>query len=118
MVRISITGLMGALGGTLLLGGLVAAAPAPAWEPICRSTATFVDPCLAELVDLELASSSPRVSNDTLMGWCGRDQLCRLAVLDGRPAGDVHAELALCEVWVPDFKLACEQGVRARHRPE
>ncbi len=114
MIRISITGILGSMGGTLLMAGLVAAAPAPSWEPVCRATNTFMEPCLVQLVELELASSSPRVSNDTLMGWCGGDQLCRLSVLNGRPADDVHAELALCEVWVPDLKLTCEQGVRAR----
>ncbi len=114
MIRVSFTGLLSIVGAVLVAVGLAASAPATAWEPLCRGTITFQDECLEQLVDLELATGQPRVSNDELMQWCGDDQLCRIAVLDARPAGDVHAELALCEVWAPDFRLTCEQGVRAR----
>ena len=114
MIRVSFTGLLSVIGAVLLVAGLAASAPATAWEPLCRGTTTFQDDCLAQLVDLEFATGQPRVSNEQLLRWCGADQLCRISVLDARPAGDVHAELALCQVWAPDFRLTCEQGVRAR----
>ena len=114
MIRVSFTGLLSVTGAALVVVGLAASAPATAWEPVCRSTITFEQDCLSRLVELELAAGQPRASNDELMTWCGSDQLCRISVLNARPAGDVHAELALCQVWAPDFKLTCEQGVRAR----
>ena len=114
MVRVSITGLLTVLGTLMLAIGVTAAVPAGAWEPACRATITFQQPCLKDLVALELASPQERVETTRLLDWCGDDQLCRIDVLNGRPAGDAHAELALCEMWAPQFALACKQGVEAR----
>lgn len=115
MVRVSITGLLTVLGTVLLVFGITAAVPANAWEPMCRATDTFRDPCLQDLVRLELANPEPRVDTTRLLDWCGADEFCRIDVLNGRPAGDEHAERALCEMWAPSFRLACEQGIEQRH---
>lgn len=115
MVRVSITGILTLLGTVLLMLGVTAAVPAASWEPVCRATNTFQRPCLRALVSLELASTAPSVPFEHLIDWCGDDELCRIEVLDGRPAGDSHTERALCEMWAPSYALACEQGVSARH---
>lgn len=114
MVRVSITGLLTLLGTLLLVVGVTAAVPAAAWEPACRATETFKKPCLHGLVAVDLASSTPSVELTRLLDWCDEDQLCRIDVLNARPAGDAHAERAMCEMWAPDFRLTCEQGIAAR----
>ncbi len=114
MVRVSITGLLTLIGTLLLVLGVTAAVPAAAWEPACRATNTFKQPCLHALVQLDLAASSPSVELTRLLDWCDEDQLCRIDVLNARPAGDAHAERAMCEMWAPDFRLTCEQGIAAR----
>lgn len=115
MVRVSITGLLTVFGTLLLLLGVGAAVPPAAWEPMCRATESFRDPCLRSLVRLELTNPQARVDTTHLLDWCGTDELCRIDVLNGRPAGDRHAERALCEMWAPSFKLACEQGIEMRY---
>lgn len=115
MVRVSITGILTVLGTVLLVLGVTAAVPAASWEPMCRATNTFQEPCLRALVSMELAGTAPSVDFERLMDWCGDDELCRIEVLDGRPSGDLHTERAMCEMWAPSYALACEQGVSARH---
>jgi len=115
MVRVSITGLLTVFGTLLLLLGVTAAVPAAAWEPACHATNTFERGCLRALVGLELGGSEASVDTQRLIDWCGDDELCRIEVLNGRPAGDLHAERALCDMWAPSYRLACEQGITARH---
>lgn len=113
MIRVSITGILTLIGALLVVSGLFAAVPTPAAEPICRGSGSFEAPCLAWIVEMELATNGGS-SFDTLMGWCGSDQLCRLDVLNARAPGDLHSEVALCRTWTPDFILTCEQSVRSR----
>ncbi len=115
MIRISITGILVVLGTVLLAVGITAAVPARSWEPACRATTTFHDPCQRMLVQLELGASAPSVDTVRLIDWCQDDELCRVDVLNGRPAGDARAERALCEMWAPSYRLACEQGITSRH---
>lgn len=114
MVRISVTGLLTVIGTILVFFGLTAAIPASSWEPACRATTTFESPCLRLLVGLEIESDSESVDRDRLMDWCGGDELCRVEVLDARPAGDAWSERALCELWAPTYRLTCEQGIAGR----
>lgn len=116
MVRISTTGLLTVIGTVLVFFGLTAAVPAAAWEPACRATITFEAPCLRTLVSLEIESDSESIDRDHLMDWCGGDELCRVQVLDARPAGDAWSERALCELWAPNFRLICEQGIARRQQ--
>lgn len=117
MVRISITGLLTLVGTLLVFVGMTTAIPAASWEPVCSVSATLKDPCLRTLVSLELESGGESVERDRLMDWCGEDELCRVQVLDARPAGDAWSERALCELWTPNFRLTCEQGIARRHSP-
>ena len=115
MVRFSITGLLVIVGTLLVFVGLVAAVPATAWEPGCRASSTLEASCLRSLVSLELGAGGDSAQRDRLLDWCGPDELCRIRVLDGRPAGDVRSERALCELWAPIYRLTCEQGIAQRH---
>jgi hypothetical protein len=115
VVRVSITGVLTVVGTLLVLVGVVAAVPAASGEPTCRATRALEPPCLRALVTLELASAEVSVERDRLMDWCGGDELCRIGVLDGRPAGDAWSERALCEMWAPNYRLTCEQGISRRH---
>jgi hypothetical protein len=115
MVRVSFTGILTFAGLVLVASGLIAAMPVRTFEPVCRGSGDLERTCYNWMVQRVLQGGSPEVSSDTLMAWCGDDQLCRVNVLDGRPAGDAHAELAACRAWAPDYALTCEQGVRARH---
>ena len=114
MIRVSLTGILVLLGITLVLVGALATVSASTWAPVCHLTEDLRPRCLHALVGVELASSKPSVEAKDLLAWCGADQLCRLDVLNARPPGDSHAERALCEIWTPDFKLSCEQGIQSR----
>ncbi|MSQ01400.1 MAG: hypothetical protein EXR71_05840 [Myxococcales bacterium] len=114
MIRVSITGILVVIGTALLAAGITAAVPARSWEPVCRAIHAFQDPCQRTLVRLELGASAPSVATERLIAWCHDDELCRFDVLNARPSGDAHAERALCEMWAPSYRLACEQGITTR----
>ena len=114
MIRISITGILSFFGAALVVAGLFAAVPAPAAEPICRGSGSLEAPCLKWIVEMELATNG-KTSFEQLIDWCGTDQFCRMEVLNARPAGDAHSEMAMCALWAPEFMLSCEQAVGERH---